>query len=384
MALGLKMEGQPSEVDPYSLWGGVNLGSPAQPEMGSQMDQGLPGMMVPPPKTPEEVAARRNGWTALIDRVKNDPQIQMAMIKFGTGLMQPVPAGQSSAGHLGGALQSSVDYLQALKDQESRRKLVDSQARNVEAQTSTEREKPGQVRAQTAGTRATTRRTEALIPGEVGELDAKIDLARSRGVLDDATAEYYRARAKGYPDEVKAELARAEASKLSATRNPALETLRVQAQAMVDAGDAENISQAMSILGQGRATGRQSAQVQNRADIERRLKTSNPQNEDETPEAYKARINKLVLDEEKKAKVRPFRESYTKWLETNRINYGTESEAYNDYVGMLRRFGELPEGVEEAPIFTRDQVKQHARKTGKTEEEVIREIRAKGGDVRGR
>lgn len=380
MALGLQPQG--GEFDPqnpFALGGG---GEAPQPDMGGQLAEPLPGLTVAAPTTPEETAMRRGAWATLFDKIKTDPGVQMMLMKFGTSLMQPIPAQQSSFGHLGSALQSSVDYLQAYKDTEARRKLIEQQTRLEAAREKTEGKRPAQVEAETAGRQAETGAVQTLTPARKAKIEAEIKELETSGKLKGDQAAYYRVRAQQYPGEVEAELTRARASLTAAGRNPELERLRVVAQAAVDSGEYKTLDEAMVAYGGPRFGGKQSAQVINRADIEKRLKTTNPQNEGETDSAYKARINKLTLEEERKAKHKPFYEGYQAWLKDNSLNYGSETEAFNAYVSLRRRMGELPEGIREAPVFTEAQVREYAKKNKMTEAEVRKQIEDRGGTVR--
>lgn len=377
MALGLRPEGEFDPQNPFALGGGA-----PQPDMGGQMAEPLPGLMVDAPKTPEETAMRRSAWATLFDKIKTDPGLQMMLMKFGTQLMQPVPAQQSSIGHLGSAMQSSVDYLQAYKDTETRRKLLEQQTKLEGARTKTEEQRPGQIAAETAGRKAETTAVETLTPARKAKIDAEIAELEKSGKLKGDTAAYYRVRAKNYPQEVEAELARARASEKAAGRNPELERLRVVAGAAVAAGEYKTVEEALVAYGGPRFAGKQSAQVINRADIEKRLKTMHPKGEGEDEATYKARINKLTLEEERKAKHKPFHESFQAWLKDNALNYSDIPSAFNAYVDLRRLQGDLPEGIQKAPIFTEAQVKAYAKKNNMSEEAVRKQIEERGGTIR--
>lgn len=94
----------PSGIDPW-----VQAGTQLDPKIA-------PGVA----QTPEELDRRRSGWKTFISRLETDPNLQAMFLKMGTQLMQPVQPGQSSAGHVGAALQSGVDY--AVAGSERRRK----------------------------------------------------------------------------------------------------------------------------------------------------------------------------------------------------------------------------------------------------------------------
>jgi hypothetical protein len=110
---------QPQQpVDPQA---GAQPG--AQPGFGD-MDALPPGVMVGPPKDEAETETRVSGWRAFIEKLKTDPTTQMMAMRIGTSLMQPVPVGQSTAGHVGLAIQDSMNYGAALKNAEMNRAKV--------------------------------------------------------------------------------------------------------------------------------------------------------------------------------------------------------------------------------------------------------------------
>ena len=93
-----------------------------QLSMGAQLN-GIPAeTQAPPPKTPEELQQRKSQWDVFIEQIKADPNVQMAMLRMGTNLMQPVAPGQTAAGHLGKSLDDSVSYLGGLREAERARK----------------------------------------------------------------------------------------------------------------------------------------------------------------------------------------------------------------------------------------------------------------------
>ncbi len=126
--------GVPAPQMPASMQAGGAMPTDAQ-AVGAQMPDawGMANSQVPtaimpgPPQTPEERDRRKSGWQALAQKIQSDPNLQALMLRMGTAMMQPKAPGQSTAGHIGQALQSGVDY--AVQAREMRRKgELESQA----------------------------------------------------------------------------------------------------------------------------------------------------------------------------------------------------------------------------------------------------------------
>lgn len=214
-------------------------------------------MFVGPPKSPEEVQARHSAWSDFIDQIKADPNMPSLLLKFGTSMMQPIAPGQTPAGHLGQALQGSVDYLAAKKMQEAELAKTQAQTGKIGAETTTEQQQPGKVAAETGAITAGTARTEAETAtlnsqreGLAQKLQAEVDRMQKEGNLNDQQAALLAAKTKTHPAEVASEIAlrkahefyfthpemhaRANANALESAR---MQSVRALADAFVHGGD---------------------------------------------------------------------------------------------------------------------------------------------------
>lgn len=135
---------------------------------------------------------RRKGWVSFIDKVKQDPNMQLALVRFATQMMQPLAPGQNALGQLGQSIQGSIDYLGANKAAQAQLEQTGAQTDLIKAQTTTEQGKPDvaaagveHTQAQTAQTQAQTARIKALTPKEEQQLDAQINkLKKDLGLTD--------------------------------------------------------------------------------------------------------------------------------------------------------------------------------------------------------
>lgn len=140
-----------------------------------------------PAGTPEELAARKAGWTQIF----SNPNFKMALMMAGQSLAQPIPFGQSPIGHAANALGMGAaaynageysDWEKGLKDREADRRdeLVGAQAENS--------------RQEAANKGAARPGIEAKSDVEVATKDAqvekyKVDLDRAKTARDVEAAE---------------------------------------------------------------------------------------------------------------------------------------------------------------------------------------------------
>jgi hypothetical protein len=73
-----------------------------------------------PPKTPEEKQQRLSAWERFVQELKTNQALQLGLIQMGTAMMQPMPAWQTPAGHVGTALQGGVNTLMKTKQQQAK------------------------------------------------------------------------------------------------------------------------------------------------------------------------------------------------------------------------------------------------------------------------
>ncbi len=171
---------------------------PAPPAagVGNAMGNSLPPELAPgPPTSPAEAAQRRAGWTSLVDQLKTNPKLQMALMRVGTQLIQPVQPGQTPLGHFGQAVAGSMDYLSAMQKAEGDAAHQQAQTEELKAKALTEGQRPAAVaagaeltQAQTAQTKEQTAESNALRNSKVKEASEKIKLMVAQGNLAQAQA----------------------------------------------------------------------------------------------------------------------------------------------------------------------------------------------------
>ena len=133
----------------------------------------IPGMKGPPVDE-ADAANRRTGWVNFVNRIKTDPNMQLALVRFATQILQPVAPGQNQVGHLAGALQGSIDYAALNKQRLAELGRTEAGTGLTAAQTTTEEKRPAQVEAETGRIEATTERIQEMTPKEVALADAQI------------------------------------------------------------------------------------------------------------------------------------------------------------------------------------------------------------------
>ena len=86
-----------------------------------------------PPATTQEFQERKTGWQKFAERLQNDPQTQQLVLGIGLRMMQPIPRGQSTGGHIAGAIGDAMNYQAQAGAQarEEARRLAESNA-NIE------------------------------------------------------------------------------------------------------------------------------------------------------------------------------------------------------------------------------------------------------------
>jgi hypothetical protein len=147
-----------------------------------------PGYNAPAPATPEEEAQRANGWEKL-QKALADPTMQMSVLRMGLAMMQPVPVGQSTAGHIASGVGYGLDYLEAKRQQEFQNQQA---AQRTQSLTGLQTAQTEQTGAETERTRATTERIQKMTPLEVDEASKKLALLDYK--LKSAPNEVERAR----------------------------------------------------------------------------------------------------------------------------------------------------------------------------------------------
>lgn len=75
-----------------------------EPGMSGMENKDPYGQTVTPPLPDEEYNQRKQGWAGFLENVRNSPVMQQLLIQTGARLMQPIQPGQTTIGHIGGAI----------------------------------------------------------------------------------------------------------------------------------------------------------------------------------------------------------------------------------------------------------------------------------------
>lgn len=89
-----------------------------QPGVNDVVNNPLAQYMLPPPANSGEADQRRASW----QQVLQDPKVTAMIGHIGRQLLQPIPPGQTTLGHLGAGMESGVDYLAQMQQEEALRK----------------------------------------------------------------------------------------------------------------------------------------------------------------------------------------------------------------------------------------------------------------------
>lgn len=189
----------PSLVPLPQAGGMAGIINPQQSQVPPEIQQAMR-----PPVDAAEYQQRVSLWQQFQDKLRGDPNLQSALLRFGTQMMQPVPAGQSKAGHIGRAVDQGANFYQAgvqntadegRRQEETRLKRDELGVRAEEAKS-----RISLQGAQTAATRSQTSIAEREAPAKLRQIEAQI-----RGT--DASAHYHGALTE--LNKIKSELERA-------------------------------------------------------------------------------------------------------------------------------------------------------------------------------
>lgn len=165
------------------------------PGAGDMMNKLIPKEMnVGPAKTPEEAQQRVSGWQQFFDKVRSDPNLLMALVRFGSEMIQPIQPGQTLGGHFGMAVQGGMDYLGQLQNQQSVRNLQMAEAQRLGAGTEQVQRQTaaGLPEAQTSNVRATTEHTQAgtlQTQAQTRKIDEEVKLVAAEARIKQLTAD---------------------------------------------------------------------------------------------------------------------------------------------------------------------------------------------------
>lgn len=160
---------------------------------------GLPPSIAPgPPRNEVETAQRLSGWQKFLHNMRTNPEFQATALHFGTQLLQPTPAGQSSLGHVGRALQASANFLAATRAAEEERQKGYRQEGREERRLGSDIRRGEADIAQSEqavkASQSTVGIAEAGAPGERAARAAQVEASR-------AATDYDRIRAAQEPAE---------------------------------------------------------------------------------------------------------------------------------------------------------------------------------------
>lgn len=302
----------------------------AQPMVAppQQPEQPLPSPVRPgPPSNPQEMQERQSGWATLMQKLETDPTYSTALMRLGTNLMQPVAQGQTPLGQSGLAIQDAMNYFTFQQGERRRAGLdvAESQRRERGVNVAERREATGERVAesqiqsadvQRRGEEQRIKQNEKLYPMTLKKMQQEIDASVSRGIVDEAQAEFLRQRARLYPAEVAAEINRAEAQARAAGKPGEYDILQAVAAATAKA---EGISpdEALAKLGGARYGKSSGAGAQTLIQQERIIRSANPKQEGETPEAWNQRISAILQKQMQTAKGKDREESRIKFITDN-------------------------------------------------------------------
>ena len=261
------------------------------------------------PQTQEEQAHRAAGWQAFASKLQSDPAWQLALLSIGTNLMQPRPIGQTAAGQIGQSVaagvqtygaQKQIEYQHGVQQQElglqGRRVSADEARVGLEGRRVAEGEKTGAVQRQSLEQQI--QQNQERFPETLKLLKNQIAEVAQKTGMDKAQTEFLQVKAQQYPQQVRADLVRAQAALKAAGKTPALENIfATTAQAMVDNGEAKDLADAQSQLGQQYFNKARGAGAQNLAAFRQSILDQNPQEEGESNEDYQARIRPILAKE---------------------------------------------------------------------------------------
>lgn len=130
----------------------------------------LPSVAEGPP-TEGDHDARRTGWRTFLEGIKTDPDMKSALMSLGLGLMQDVPAGQSSLGFAAQQAENTLGYLTNLRSLRRKEDLEQKQLGLAERQIGVA-EAGQRAQALQAGRAAALGEAEMLQRGDIAGTEA--------------------------------------------------------------------------------------------------------------------------------------------------------------------------------------------------------------------
>ncbi len=148
---------------------------------------GMPGVppevqnVFRPPVDQAEYQARVGLWQQFQDRVKADPNLQAALLRFGVAMAQPRRSGQTVLGHTAGAIGEGANFYQAgvqqQTDQSQKERELATREQLARSQIGLQGAQTEGAQATAAATRTNTGIVQKEAPIRLRGLTAEVDLA---------------------------------------------------------------------------------------------------------------------------------------------------------------------------------------------------------------
>lgn len=331
----------------------------------------------PAAPSPSDAAPPQNAQApeagGFFQKMEKDPAFTQAMLMAGVRMMQGPRRGQDTAGMIGDAMavgaatyggQKQADQAFALKQQEEQRRAAESQS-NI---------------ARNAESMATSRQNRELEAKAFPETQKKVaeEIRRARLQGDVAEADLLIKRWKSDPKRLAEEYqldkdkTRAQTSQANAAAGASAASARASdAHAGLYKAQTENPEKfRTSNMGTAQA-------VQNRADVEKRIRAANPGIDD-------AEVNRRVLDYEKSAKVQDLQSTFFKFAADNGFDMSQPGEADRALAAFQAGQAAIGRaGASAAPTSSVSEadIAETMRANKMSRAEVLKALKAKGYNV---
>lgn len=353
----------------------------------------------PAPQMPQLPQALQSPWDTLV-RALQDPVIGPSVLRIGTALMQPVPVGQSPAGHAGAAVMGGVNYGLEQRNISRRYGLEERGVATAEKRTDI----AGAEQRERAETGAVTRRATEQEIAQKGEafpalqrkLEGEIKRQQSQGTLDEVQAAWLGERIKQYPREVDAEMKRSQAALVSAGKPTQVDLFDSVVRATARAEDKTEDQVRATLGGEffGRTRGGAAAGVQNLREVVKMMKETleGQIRAGEEPKAHEQRVNQMALDYQKSRAKSDYSSEKLKFLQSSALLFSTSEEAEAAFDRIWKEGGRPIPGKEQRDLtgqrsaagqirrdtVGRSEIEATARKHGVPPAQIERELKQRG------
>ena len=327
-----------------NVTGGAPAAAPAAP---------MPTMTPAPTRDPQEIEARKTGWSQVLMKVFSDPNFGRALGMFGSSLAQPLNPGESRLSRFGQSMFLGQNAYDFGKQAEFERGLATSKEQREQAESQSLVGYRGAQTAQTEQATGQARRMEddVVARAKTEAEKAKVDLGSARTEADRKRIQLEHEQRiaeikKSIPNDrlrqgLEAEIDKSVAAVLkdTAAANQSNATARFYG---ARGAQEEQIVQDLSKMTPEQrlqyhtksgpyATGLGSAQVQMAEYFKKLWKSGNPRGGVETEQAYDQRASKATEQYLTQAKAKPDFDAFIKWAE----QFGS-GDFNKDYQGFLR------------------------------------------------